>query len=239
MLGKKLLATLTVIAATAVAPGSAAARGSDPDPVRPYINETAILTIAGPSGAADKSGQNALGTRAGGEVISSFFDIPAELTSPHSAGEPTTSNEALIPAVKDGTANTITFAERVATPEEFAVDIGTSENIAADGPGARYLAQASALSASEVHASQVSPAFSGDAYTNEMGIKGPRDGAPTRSRGKVNIVHAVPEIGDEVLTFDSHTRPHADGIIAILIGAVGINDDRRGQDDQDLPRPRR
>ena len=95
-------------------------------------------------------------------------------------------------------------------------------------------AQASALSVSEVHASQVSPAFSGDAYTNEMGIKSARDGAPIQPRGKVNTLYAVPEIGDEVLTFESHTQPHADGIIAILIGAFGTNNDRRGQDDEDL-----
>ena len=139
---------------------------------------------------------------------------------------------------EDGTANTIAFAERDAAPDRFAIDIGTSENFAGDGLGASHsVGQSSALSGSEVHASEVSRAFSGDAYTNEMGITGA--GAPTRPRGKVNTLYAVPEIGDEVLTFESHTQPHADGIIAILIGAIGTNNDRRGQDDEDLAAPRR
>ena len=38
--------------------------------------------------------------------------------------------------VTDGTSNTIMFAERAATPEGFSIDVGTSENIAADGRGA-------------------------------------------------------------------------------------------------------
>ena len=108
MFSTRLLATLTVIAATAIVPASAAAR------------------------TAETSGQSALGTRAGGEVISEvrgFFDIPAELTSTRSARPPAESDE----------------------------------TIAAD-----------------------------------------RRDAGTGS------------------TFDSHTRPHADGIIAILIGAVAI-----------------
>ena len=74
-------------------------------------------------------------------------------------------------------------------------------------------AQASAPSASELHASQVSSVFSGDAYTNEMGIVRAGDGASL-----------LPEIDDEVLTHEPRTRPHADGIIAVLIGAIGTND---------------
>ena len=38
--------------------------------------------------------------------------------------------------VKDGTSNTIAFAERAAALEGFSIDIGTSENIASDGLGA-------------------------------------------------------------------------------------------------------
>ena len=53
------------------------------------------------------------------------------------------------------------------------------------------------------------PAFSGDAYVNEMGL--------------------LPNVDDEVLTSEPQTRPHADGIIAILIGLVATNDDERGQ----------
>ncbi len=48
------------------------------------------------------------------------------------------SNDALAAAVKDGTSNTISFGERAADPRGFSVDIGTSENIAADGLGAGY-----------------------------------------------------------------------------------------------------
>jgi Protein of unknown function (DUF1559) len=35
-------------------------------------------------------------------------------------------------AAQDGTSNTIAFGERAAAPREFSIDIGTSENIAAD-----------------------------------------------------------------------------------------------------------
>jgi hypothetical protein len=35
--------------------------------------------------------------------------------------------------VTDGTSNTILVAERAAAPRGFAIDVGTSENIAADG----------------------------------------------------------------------------------------------------------
>jgi hypothetical protein len=55
-----------------------------------------------------------------------------------------------------------------------------------------------------------SPAFAGDAYDNERGITG----------------GFLPEVHDEVLvahgrrTAGSQTEPQADGIIAILIGAV-------------------
>jgi hypothetical protein len=58
----------------------------------------------------------------------------------------------------------------------------------------------------QIPTSQVSSVFSGDAYINEMGIMG----------------------ADE-----AHT-PGADGIIAILIGAIETNDDRRGQDEEKL-----
>ena len=37
--------------------------------------------------------------------------------------------------VTDGTSNTIMFGERAAPPRGFSIDIGTSENIAADGLG--------------------------------------------------------------------------------------------------------
>jgi hypothetical protein len=88
----------------------------------------------------------------------------------------------------------------------------------------------------QVPTSQVSSAFSGDAYTNEMGITGAGDGAPMQRRTKVNTPYALPEIGDEVLTYEPQT-PRADGIIAILIGAIGTNDDRRGQNEEKLAAP--
>jgi hypothetical protein len=40
--------------------------------------------------------------------------------------------------VKDGTSNTIAFRARAAAPKGFAIDIGTSENIASDGLGADF-----------------------------------------------------------------------------------------------------
>jgi hypothetical protein len=46
------------------------------------------------------------------------------------------SNAALAAGVSDGTSNTIMFGERAAPPRGFSIDIGTSENIAADGLGA-------------------------------------------------------------------------------------------------------
>jgi hypothetical protein len=98
-------------------------------------------------------------------------------------------------------------------------------------------AEASALGVSEVDASRVSPAFSGDAYTKEMGNTGAGGGAPMEPPSKVDPVHALPEISGEALTFESQTRPHADGIIAILIAAIGMNDDRRGQNDEALAVP--
>jgi hypothetical protein len=48
-----------------------------------------------------------------------FLAVP-----PHAAG------------ITDGTSNTISFGERAARPSGFSIDIGTSENIAADGRGA-------------------------------------------------------------------------------------------------------
>jgi hypothetical protein len=52
------------------------------------------------------------------------------------------SNDALAAGVKDGTSNTIAFGERAAAPSGFSVDIGTSENIAADGLGAHFILMA-------------------------------------------------------------------------------------------------
>ena len=44
--------------------------------------------------------------------------------------------------VTDGTSNTIMFGERAAPPRGFSIDIGTSENIAADGLGMGYVLMA-------------------------------------------------------------------------------------------------
>ena len=44
--------------------------------------------------------------------------------------------------VSDGTSNTIMFGERAAPPRGFSIDIGTSENIAADGLGTGYVLMA-------------------------------------------------------------------------------------------------
>ena len=49
---------------------------------------------------------------------------------------PLGSNDALAAGVTDGTSNTIMFAERAAPASGFSIDIGSSENIAADGLGA-------------------------------------------------------------------------------------------------------
>jgi hypothetical protein len=46
------------------------------------------------------------------------------------------SNGGRAAGVTDGTSNTIMFGERAAPPRSFSIDIGTSENIAADGLGA-------------------------------------------------------------------------------------------------------
>jgi hypothetical protein len=52
------------------------------------------------------------------------------------------SNDALAASVADGTSNTIMFAERAAAREGFSIDIGTSENIAADGRAADFILMA-------------------------------------------------------------------------------------------------
>jgi hypothetical protein len=39
-------------------------------------------------------------------------------------------------SVTDGTSNTILSAARTASPPRFSIDVGTSENVAADGLGA-------------------------------------------------------------------------------------------------------
>ena len=48
----------------------------------------------------------------------------------------------LATGVTDGTSNTIAFGERAAAPRGFAIDIGTSENIASDGLGANLILMA-------------------------------------------------------------------------------------------------
>jgi hypothetical protein len=48
----------------------------------------------------------------------------------------------LAAGVQDGTSNTIMFVERAASPRGFAIDIGTSENIASDGLGANLILMA-------------------------------------------------------------------------------------------------
>ena len=52
------------------------------------------------------------------------------------------SNDPPAAGVKDGTSNTIVFATRVAAPTGFSVDMGTSDNIAADGLGAGLILMA-------------------------------------------------------------------------------------------------
>jgi hypothetical protein len=52
------------------------------------------------------------------------------------------SHDALAAGVTDGTSNTIAFGERAAAPRGFAIDIGTSENIASDGLGADLILMA-------------------------------------------------------------------------------------------------
>jgi hypothetical protein len=46
--------------------------------------------------------------------------------------------------IADGTSNTIAFGERAAAARGFSIDIGTSENLAADGLGADYILMADA-----------------------------------------------------------------------------------------------
>jgi opacity protein-like surface antigen len=52
---------------------------------------------------------------------------------PGSDGVRLGSNDARAAGVQDGTSNTIAFGERAAAPRGFSIDIGTSENVAADG----------------------------------------------------------------------------------------------------------
>jgi hypothetical protein len=44
--------------------------------------------------------------------------------------------------VTDGTSNTIAFGERAAVPRGFSIDVGTSEELAADGLGAAFILMA-------------------------------------------------------------------------------------------------
>ena len=57
---------------------------------------------------------------------------------PSSEGFRLGSTNVLVTGVQDGTSNTIAFGARVAAPEGFSIEIGSSENLAADGRGADY-----------------------------------------------------------------------------------------------------
>jgi D-serine deaminase-like pyridoxal phosphate-dependent protein len=52
------------------------------------------------------------------------------------ARSPLPASDAVAAGVTDGTSNTIMFAEGAAPPRGFSIDVGTSEDIAADGLGA-------------------------------------------------------------------------------------------------------
>ena len=52
------------------------------------------------------------------------------------------SHDALAADVKDGTSNTIAFGARAAALRGFSIDIGTSENVTADGLGPNYILMA-------------------------------------------------------------------------------------------------
>jgi hypothetical protein len=52
------------------------------------------------------------------------------------------STDALVAGITDGTSNTIMFGARAAAPSGFSADIGTPEDIAADGLGAGYILMA-------------------------------------------------------------------------------------------------
>jgi hypothetical protein len=76
--------------------------------------------------------------------------------------------------------------------------------------------------------------FSGDAYDNEMGITSAGANENARQRTQADAASGLstgiflPEIGDDVLiaarrAFESQTKPHADGIIAILSEKPGAH----------------
>ena len=65
---------------------------------------------------------------------------PASATTQHHQSD----LEFLAPCagVKDGTSNTIAFGERTAAPRGFPIDVGASESLAPDRPGADFILMA-------------------------------------------------------------------------------------------------
>ena len=87
-----------------------------------------LLAAAGPAGAATAPAYQHNQT--------DHASLAVSPQAPGSGGFWLGSNDALGAHVADGTSNTIAFGERAAAPRAFSIDIGTSENIAADGLGA-------------------------------------------------------------------------------------------------------
>jgi hypothetical protein len=101
--------------------------------------------------------------------------------APGSEGFSLGSNDALAAGVTDGTSNTIAFGERAAAPRGFSVDIGTSENIAADAARDEMSLSVSSYPAGPAHTItmldyQGSPL---KAESNEVGARGVTANTPS------------------------------------------------------------
>jgi hypothetical protein len=96
------------LATVAVAAGLLAATG----PASAGTHDAGVIAYNGHAGLGASVYQH-------NQTDLEFLAVP-----PHAAG------------ITDGTSNTISFGERAARPSGFSIDIGTSENIAADGRGA-------------------------------------------------------------------------------------------------------
>jgi hypothetical protein len=126
MFGSKLkysLATVAVTAGVLAASGSASAGTS----------QSGIVAYNGHAGLGASVYQH-------NQADLEFLALPAQETG--SEDSRLEGNRALTASVNDGTSNTIMFAARPATPRGFSIDVGTSENVAADGLGADYILMA-------------------------------------------------------------------------------------------------
>jgi hypothetical protein len=152
---KHSLATLAVAAGLLAAAGSASAGTHD----------SAVIAYSGHAG---------LGASVYQHNQSDLEFLTFSPQGPGSEGFRLGSNDALAAGVADGTSNTVAFGDRAAAQRGFSVDIGTSENVAADAARDAMSRSVSSYPAGPAHTItmldyQGSPL---KAESNEVGARG-------------------------------------------------------------------